>query len=554
MAERELDVADGSVMGRRLSRRAMVRMGMAMAALPILAACGSQQAAAPAKPTSAPAAPAATTAPAAAAKPTEAPKPAAPAAAPAATTAPAAAAKPAEAAKPAQTAAGTSAGRTAPPAPEFKPVKIDGKLSVIIDADFHPDHNVFIEKKVREFAEKMNYPLDFSTVAAFTGTANISQKLTAAVQSGDPPDCITHTESTSTLHFLDVLEDVDDLQKQIIKDFGEPYKAAKAEANIDGKWWSAQHFSRAGGYWYREGAFKAIGVDPKKDFTDFDKVTDALVKASNPEKESWGWGMTANRSGDGETIVKNHVLLWGGQLTEQTGQLVVLNKDPFRQYAIDGLTYLKAIYSDPKFAKMLPTGVNSWTDPSNNEAYLAGKIFFSNNAGTMFAKAVFDKNPVKDDTYLMMPPKGLGAGGRVLAGGGAAKRWFVVKGAKNREAAEQLIRFMHGADIQKEMFKISNGYVYPAYEWGWDEPEIKASDAGTHVTDVWKQYLNHESGYTGGGYFPASPVPWVTSLESSNFWTDMFGEVLGGKSPADAVKSAHDRAVRVAKEFGFKGE
>ena len=30
--------------------------------------------------------------------------------------------------------------------------------------------------------------------------------------------------------FLDVLEDVDDLQKAIIKDFGEPYKAARAEA------------------------------------------------------------------------------------------------------------------------------------------------------------------------------------------------------------------------------------------------------------------------------------------------------------------------------------
>src|SRR5215207_5915457 len=554
MAERELDMAAGGIMGRRLSRRVMVRMGLAMAALPILAACGSQQAAAPAKPTAAPAAPAKPTeAPAAAAKPTEAAKPAAPAAAPAATAAPAAAAKPAES-KPAQTAAGTSSGRTAPPAPEFKPVKINGKLSVIIDADFHPDHNVFIEKKVREFAEKMNYPLDFSTVAAFTGTANISQKLTAAVQSGDPPDVLTHTEATSTLKFLEVLEDVDDLQKQIIKDFGEPYKAAKSLEFIDNKWWAVQHFSRAGGYWYRENAFKAIGVDPKKDFTDFDKVTDALIKASNPEKESWGWGMTANRSGDGESIVKNHVLLWGGQLNDPTGQLVVLNKDPYRQYAIDGLTYLKNIYTDPKFAKIIPTGVNSWTDPSNNEAYLAGKIFFTNNAGTMFAKAVFDKNPVKDDTYLMLPPKGLGAGGRVLAGGGAAKRWFVVKGAKNREAAEQLIRFMNGADVQKEMFKISNGYVYPAYEWGWDEPEIMASDAGTHVTEVWKQYLNHEANYIGGGYYPAPPVAAVESLENSNFWTDMFGEVLGGKAPADAVKSAHDRAVRVFKEFGAKGE
>jgi multiple sugar transport system substrate-binding protein len=399
----------------------------------------------------------------------------------------------------------------------------------------------------------MNYPLDFSTVAAFTGTANIAQKLTAAVQSGDPPDCLTHTEPTSNLHFLEVLEDVDDLQKQIINDFGPIFKTANPAANIDGRWWAVHHFTRAGGYWFREGTFKAAGIDPRKELTDWDKVREALVKASVPEKEQWGWGITANRSGDGNTTVRDAVMQRGGQITDESGQVVVLNTDPYRQYSIDGLTFLKEVYTDPKYARMLPPGVNSWTDPSNNEAYLAGKIFFTSNAGTMFAKAVFDKNPVKDDTYLMLPPKGTGPGGRVLAGGGTGKRWFIMKGAKNREAAEQLIRYMHGADVQKEMFKISNGYVYPAYEWGWDEPEIKASDAGTHVTEVWRQYVNHESGYLGD-FHPSKPVPWVDSLVVSNFWTDMFGEVLGGKPPADAVKSGHDRAVRVAKEFGFKGE
>jgi len=314
------------------------------------------------------------------------------------------------------------------------------------------------------------------------------------------------------------------------------------------------HFSRAGGWWFREGAFKAAGIDPRKDIPDMEKLREALLKASQPEKEFWGWGMTGNRSGDGNTIIRDNILAAGGQLNDETGQLVVLNKPPFAEYTIGVLNFLKETYTDAKWAKMLPTGVNSWTDPSNNEAYLAGKIFYTNNAGTMFAKAVFDNNPVKDDTYLTLPPKGFGPGGKVLPNGGAVKRWFVIKGAKNREAAEQLIRYMHGADVQKEMFRISNGYVYPAYEWGWDEPEIKSSDAGSHVTDVWKQYLNHPTQYTGVGYYPAAPVPWVESLEDSNFWTDMFGEVLGGKSAADAVKSAHDRAVRVAKEFGFKGE
>ncbi len=516
-----------------------------MASLPILAACGG---AAPA------AKPATATAPApAAAKPTEAPKPAVPAAAPAAAPASPAAAAGASPAAAAQAAAGTSSGRTAPPAPTFNKAKINGKLAVIIDADFHPDHNVFIEKKIREFCAMMDYPLDFSTVAAFTGSANIAQKLTAAVQSGDPPDVLTHTEATSTLKFLEVVEDVSDLQNQIIKDFGEPYKAAKALAFIDNKWWSVQHFSRAGGYWVREGPFKAAGIDYKT-LTDWDQWREALLKASQPEKEFWGWGLTANRSGDGETVVRDQILSRGGQLNDETGQLVILNKPPYNEYAAAGLQFLKDIYSDQKYSTMLPPGVNSWTDPSNNEAFLAGKIFFTSNAGTMFAKAVFDKNPVKDDTFMILAPKGTGPGARQLSGGGAAKRWFIIKGAKNREAAEQLIRYMCAADVQKEMFKISNGYVYPTYEWGWDEPEIKASDAASKVTDTWKAALSHPSGYTGGGFYPAQPVPWVQSLDSSNFWTDMMGEVLGGKSPADAVKSAHDRAVRVFKEFGAKGE
>src|SRR5689334_6418737 len=102
MGIHEPGMAAESVRERRVSRRVAVRIGLMMAALPILGACGSQQSAAPARPTEAPkpAEAAKPAAPAAAAAPTAAP--AAATAAPAA--APAAAAKPAES-KPAQTAA-----------------------------------------------------------------------------------------------------------------------------------------------------------------------------------------------------------------------------------------------------------------------------------------------------------------------------------------------------------------------------------------------------------------------------------------------------------------
>jgi peptide/nickel transport system substrate-binding protein len=88
--ESNRDALDLTIARHRISRRHLLRGGLALAALPLIAACGGQQQAAPAaktdaKPTTAPAA-GATTAPAAKAdaKPTEAAKPAA-----GATTAPA---------------------------------------------------------------------------------------------------------------------------------------------------------------------------------------------------------------------------------------------------------------------------------------------------------------------------------------------------------------------------------------------------------------------------------------------------------------------------------
>src|SRR5207237_4444871 len=176
------------------------------------------------------------------------------------------------------------------------------------------------------------------------------------------------------------------------------------------------------------------------------------------EKELWGWGMTANRSGDGNTAVRDHVNMWGGQLTEESGQLVVLNKDPYRQYVIDGLEFLKETYTDPKWAKMLPPGVNAWTDPSNNEAFLAGKIAFTSNAGTMLAKAIFDKNPIADDTLYLPRPKGLGPNARALMGADSM-RFFLRKGTKNREPAEQLIHHLLSPEIQREIWKTSTGYA-----------------------------------------------------------------------------------------------
>ena len=431
---------------RRLTRRTILRYSfLSAAAITVSAAC--QSAATPA-PTTAPAAPAAApTTPPAAAKPTTAPA-AAPTTAPAAaaTTAPAAAATTAPAAAP--TAAAAQA------APTFAAAKINGKLQVVQSRDFHPDHNALIEAKIKEFATKQNYPLDHSYIEAYAGSGDVVQKLTAAVQAGDAPDILIHTLGSAQLHFLDIIDEVDALEKDLEKFHGPLNAASKAENLIDGKYWAIPHFIRAGGFWVRQSAFKAAGIDPYTDLGDLGKLRDAAMKISK-DPDFTGWGMTANRSGDGDTMIRNAIFMFGGQITDETGQLVVLNKEPYRTNALLGLNFIKDIYTNPQWASMLPPGVAGWTDPTNNEAWLGGKVGITNNAGTVFAKAVLDKNPVADDTFMILQPKGLGPAARSLAGAGGAMCFYFMKGGKNRDAAEQLVRYLMDpgrpeADVQDQ--------------------------------------------------------------------------------------------------------
>jgi ABC-type glycerol-3-phosphate transport system substrate-binding protein len=131
--------------------------------------------------------------------------------------------------------------------------------------------------------------------------------------------------------------------------------------------------------------------------------------------------------------------------------------------------------------------------------------------------------------------------------------FYIMKGARNRDAAFQLIQYLMTADALRQIFTISAGYVYPAREWGWDAQELTVGRYAQHITPVWKQILNDPGGFIGTAW-PGPQTPQAGALDSSNFWTDMFGEILVGKPVEDTLQSWHDRAVQTFKEFGAKGE
>jgi multiple sugar transport system substrate-binding protein len=420
--------------------------------------------------------------------------------------------------------------------------RLNGKLQVVQVLDFHPDHNAFIKQTITDYAANQRWDLDLSDLAGFLGSSNIYDKLSAQKQAGQPVDMIFHGLSARRLASAQLIRDATELVNRATSRWGRAYSSARIGHVVDNKWVGLPFYDRTGGYWLRADKFAEVGksVDAG-DFETWDKVKEALLAVSNPDQNFYGWGMTVNRSGDGESLVYDMIWHWGGALADPTGQLVTL----YSPETIDGITYLADIYTNPANAKMLPPGVNSWTDPSNNEAYLGGTVAFTSNAGTVYAKAVFDGNPVAPATDLIQRP--LGPFGVRLQGSGGHYFYFM-DGAKNFDAAAQLSDFLLSDDIQRRLWQISSGYVVPAYENRWNDPIVM----NDRIAQRFKPVSFTDPPFQGLAYRgPVSEA--AEAVADQNILTDMMGEILAGKSVDAAVRDAHQRCVQVFQTYGLRG-
>lgn len=515
----------------KVTRRNMLRAGVLLAgasAIPLLQACGGGQQAAPTQ--------AAQPTPAAAASPTAAPTKAAQP-----TTAPTtAAATPTTAA--AAGATPTVAKAAAPAAIDPKSVKINGKLSILQERDYNPHHNDNLHNEVTKFAQENGWKLDLSYMEAFVGGGDFYQKIAAAVSSGDSPDMMFGTKNAFILQYNKLAQPVDDVVAWATGQFGDPIKGIQLANVIEGKWYGVPFFTRVGGDWARKSWFDAVSFDIAGDH-DLQEWLDACVKVSDPSKKHWGWGRTVNRSGDGESDVHQVVFGAGGRYTDESGDKVVFNSDE----TIAAFEWLKMAYTDQKYAIARPPGLDGWTDPSNNQAWIAGTIGFTSNAGTLFAQAVKDVPDIGKDTYLVPTIAGPVGKKQRLAGAGGAT-FNVFQGAKNPDAAKAMIEHLLGKDIQKQIWSTSPGYACPAYQWGWDEPEIV--NGPNNVPKIFQKIAYGEQ------FFDWMPGPgprlWISAIGNAVVLTETMAAILKGTPVKDAVAAAHKKIQSLHDQFQGK--
>ena len=189
--------------------------------------------------------------------------------------------------------------------------------------------------------------------------------------------------------------------------------------------------------------------------------------------------------------------------------------------------------------------------PATTRAWLAGILGFTRNAYSLYAQAYADKNPVYEKTNTFAGFTGPGTD-RVITTG-SAQYFVILKGAKNIELAKATAKYLAGGAALLSVSKTAIGQALPVYKKQWDSDPFYTTGNQNFVglRGIVEQELPIKS--KTGYLYPQEVSPGRDQAVNSFVLTDMMGEIVQkGVKPADAVKTAHDRIVKVFEQLGLK--
>jgi multiple sugar transport system substrate-binding protein len=420
----------------------------------------------------------------------------------------------------------------APPAPEV------ATLTVLHRREYFKDMEDIFRNAVVDWAGDNNVEIDVSTVGS-EAFEDFVAKLVASVSAGESPDLVYHVRLVQQLYFLEALEPVSDTVEKAISLYGDVPELNRDINIIDGTWWGIPYSVHGSGQFARRSVFEQAGIDPDSMET-YDLRREGALAAARPEEEMYPWGVTTNQSGDGTGFITAVIHNWGGSITDADVTKLTFDS-PETVAAVEWMT---EIYTDEKWAKMLPPGVVSWTDSNNNEAYLAGNIAYTHNAASVYASSKQDAPEIFADTVVLK--EAMGPLGQHLSGSSGGQ-FVIPKGAKNVEGAKSLALHMLQPEIFLPISTISAGLFLPSYKGYYEMDEVKKGfEEDPNLARLGESALGS---YPGMPY-PAKPSAFFDSIDAQTIVTDMMAQtIVQGVSPADAVKQAADRMAQIAEEL-----
>ena len=262
---------------------------------------------------------------------------------------------------------------------------------------------------------------------------------------------------------------MNDVADYLGKKYGGWTNAAAATCK-KGNDWLGIPVATVGGYMtYRKSAMEKAGFKEfPTDFPGFLEMCKALKKNNTPAGFALG-----HASGDANAWL--HWVLWGhGAYTVDKNDKVIINSPETAK----ALEYAKALYGN------MISGVAAWNDASNNKAFLAGDIHWTNNGISIYVAAQNSAKKIAEDMDHAYFP--LGATGKptelhlmypVLA----------MTYTKYPQACKALMAFMLEADNFNPWIQSAKGYLTHCLNAYDSNPVWTADPKATPFRDVAKR-------------------------------------------------------------------
>ncbi len=404
--------------------------------------------------------------------------------------------------------------------------------------------NAALDRSIKTFADATSTKIENSLVQADAG--DVVAKIDAEVKGGVARDLAFMTDSRFVAQFqaLGDLEDVSDIVKTLTAKYGEPTAESKNFCVFDGKWFAIPfHFIGIGSF-LRKDWMQDKGISPKDVYT-WEELRDLCLAISDPTKRRFGWGMTVNRSGDANGMIEALINAYGGSIASNDGRKVTFDSPE----TVQAVTFLGDIYTNAKYKPMLPPGVASWTDSSNNENWLAGILGYTRNSFSVYADSKTKKNPVYGNTHVFADCIGPATDKPLLLG--QSQGFVVFKGAKNAALAKLLAQYMITAPALLGVAKEAPGLALPAWEKVWDaDPFFTSGDPAFPIMRKITA-LSLPLSTKNGLNFPQKASAGQQAVVAAYVLTDMMQQVIQGTAPAKAVKAAHTKMVQIFTQQGL---
>ena len=346
---------------------------------------------------------------------------------------------------------------------------------------------------------------------------DVQPKASVAANISSGPDMFWGLYSLPHL-FPEKVVDVTDIADYLGKKYGGWVPSAIAYGKSGNKWIDIPVAYNGNVMNYRKAASEKAG------FKEFPKTTDAFLAYAKAMKAQGTPGGMAlgHASGDGNAWV--HWCLWtfGGNLVDAKDKVILNSPETAK-----ALEYAKQLYDT-----FIP-GTASWNDGSNNKAFLANELHWTNNGVSIYAAAKAQKMEMAadiDHAYWPIGPIGKPTEFHV------AYPIMIMKYSKFPQASKTFIAFMMEAANLNPWVEKSVGYLTPGLKAYEKNPIWTADPKLTVCRDVAERTL------TAGGL--GSVGEKAASALADFIVLDMFANYCTGREDVKGAMAGAERQAR----------